>query len=145
MDETYKIYISQEMEEENIVIKLPVYPEEIEIKKDINNQKYTVLQTGEVTKYGDTGLRTFNIKSFFPFASDPDVYISIIEKMIQNKIPVRLLINRTAFKKILNDINILAVIDSFTYTEKGGEPGDIYYTLKFTEYKEYKAKVISSG
>jgi hypothetical protein len=35
------------------------------------------------------------------------------------------------------DTNISAVIDSFETTEKGGEAGDIYYKIKFREYRNY--------
>ena len=35
------------------------------------------------------------------------------------------------------DTNISAVIDSFETTEKGGEAGDIYYKIKFKEYRDF--------
>lgn len=141
----YNIYISQETKERLIVLKLPVAPEEIEISQDMDNKRYMVLNLGEITRHGDIGLRTFDIKSHFPFAMSPDTYIDIIKTMIANKLPVRFIMERVAYGNILTDINIEAIIDSFTYSERGGEIGDIYYTLKFTEYRKHETKVISGA
>lgn len=141
----YNIYISQETNDKLIVLKLPAVPEEIEISQDIGNKKYALLNLGEITRYGDIGLQTFDIKSYFPFSMSPDTCVTIIKNMITNKLPVRFIMERELYGNILSDINIEAVIDSFTYSEEGGETGDIYYTLKFTEYKKHEAKVISGA
>lgn len=139
----YKVYLSQETKERLITISLPIPPEDIELKLDVDNIGYNVLQIGEVIKPGDKKLKKFDIKSYLPANKDPEVFIEVIEKMIENKLPIRFVINRRDKNKLLFDMNIEVVIDNFTYKENGGEIGDIYYTLKFTEYKEFKAKVIN--
>ena len=146
MDEGYNIYISQATDNEVIVMKLPTNPEEIEFKYDINNKKYNVLGIGDVIRMGTKGLKDFTVKSFFPADENPDIAIYTIEKMISNMIiyetPLNFKINKIQSNRFIVDINIDVVVDSFRYGEKGGEVGDIDYTLEMTEHREHKAKVI---
>ena len=142
MDEGYNIYISQNIGNEMIVLKLPANPEEIEFKYDIDNKKYNVLSLGDVIRIGTKGLNGFTVKSFFPADENPDVSIFTIEKMIANKLPLNFKINKLSGNKFALDINMDVVVDSFSHSEKGGEVGDIEYSLKMTEYREHKAKVI---
>lgn len=146
MDEGYNIYISQNTGNELIVLKLPANPEAIEFKYDINNKKYNVLGIGDVTQIGTKGLKSFTVKSFFPADESPDVAIYTVEKMLINmtayQIPLNFKINKFQGNKFALDINMDVSVDSFSYGEKGGEVGDIEYSLKMTEYHEHKAKVI---
>lgn len=146
MSEGYNIYISQNTGIELIVLKLPANPEEIEFKYEINNKKYNVLGIGDVIRIGKKGLKGFTVKSFFPADENPDVAIYTIEKMISNmterEIPLNFKINKLQNNRLILDINMDVVVDSFSNSEKGGEVGDIEYSLKMTEYREHKAKVI---
>lgn len=146
MDEGYNIYISQNIGNEIIVLKLPANPEEIEFEYEINNKKYNVLGIGEIIRTGKKGLTGFTVKSFFPFDESPDIAIYTIEKMIENmiayEIPLNFKINKLQNNRFTVDINIDVVVGSFKHGEKGGEVGDIDYTLKLTEYREHKAKVV---
>lgn len=138
----YNIYMSQN-EAKQLVLNLPVNPENIEINFDVDNKKYNVLSVGDVVRAGDRGLKTFKIKSYFPLKDSPDISVAIIEKMIKNKLPIRFIINRMIVNKLLFDLNIQVLIESFSTEEKGGEIGDIYYELKFTEYRENKAVIVN--
>lgn len=140
----YNIYLSQETLQGTLVLKFPVLPEEIEIKCDVDNKKYNVLALGDIIRPGKKGLKSFTLSSFFPADDDPDIYINIIETMVDNELPMRFIINRMDGNRLNYDLNILIVIDSFSHKEAGGEVGDIYYSYKFTEYREHKAKVIAS-
>lgn len=146
MDEGYNIYISQNTDNELIVLKLPANPEEIEFKYDINNKKYNVLGIGDVIRVRTKGLKGFTVKSFFPADENPDVAIYTIEKMITNmtlyKLPLNFKIIMLQGNRLTLDINIDVIVDSFIHGEKGGEVGDKEYSLKMTEYREHKAKVI---
>ena len=139
----YNMYLSQETNNETMVLKLPALPEEIEIKCDVDNKKYNVLEFGDIIKAGKRGLKSYSLSSYFPAEDGPEVYISIIEKMIDNQLPIRFIINRVANNRFAYDSNISILIDSFSFKEEGGEVGDIYYSFKFTEYREHKAKVIA--
>jgi len=140
----YNMYLSQETSKETLVLKFPVLPEEIEIKCDIENKKYNVLALGDIIKAGKKGLKSFTLNSYFPADEEPDVYVRIIEKMVDAEMPIRFIINRMNGNRFDYDSNLLILIDSFSHKEEGGEVGDIYYSYKFTEYREHKAKVIAS-
>lgn len=146
MDEGYNIYLSQNTGNELIVLKLPANPEEIEFKYEINNKKYTVLGIGEVIRIGTKGLKGFTLKSFFPAEDNPDVAIYTIEKMIDNmtanEIPLNFKLNKFQINRLILDINIDVTVDSFNYGEQGGEVGDLEYSIKMTEYREHKARVV---
>lgn len=138
----YNMYLYQEVNGETLVLKFPVLPEDIEIKCDVDNKKYNVLELGDVVRAGKKGLKTFTLESYFPADFNPNVYVKIIEKMVDNQVPIRFIINRMDGNKLDYDSNILILIDSFSHKEEGGEVGDIYYNYKFTEYRDHKAKVI---
>jgi hypothetical protein len=135
----YKMSLSQELEKETLRLEFPELPEEIEIKFSNDNKKYNVLALGDIITVGEKGLRDFTIKSLFP-AQNAIKYIQKIETMISNKKPMKFILGR---KDKLNYeiINIIVVIDEFSYKLEGGED-DISFTLKFTEFKQYGAKVM---
>jgi len=129
--------LTQELEMETLDLEFPDLPEEIEIKFSNDNKKYNVLALGDVVIAGEKGLKDFNIKSLFP-AEDAKTYINNIETMINNKKPMRFILIRDDTYK---DINMSVVIDEFSYKREGGE-GDVSFTLKFTEFREFIAKEI---
>lgn len=133
----YKMKLTQELEMETLDLEFPDLPEEIEIKFSNDNKKYNVLALGDVIIAGDKGLKGFNIKSLFP-AEDAKTYINNIVTMINNKKPMRFILSRS---DTYEDLNIPVVIDEFSYKGEGGE-GDVSFTLKFTEFRDFTAKVI---
>lgn len=146
MDEGYNIYISQNVNNELMVLKLPANPEEIEFQYEIDNKKYNVLGIGDVIRIGTKGLEGFTVKSYFPASESPDVAMYTLKKMMSNmeklKTPLNFKLNKLQGNKFSLDINMNVTVDSFSYGEKGGEVGDIEYSLKMTEYREHKARVV---
>lgn len=144
----YNMYLMQELDNETIVLKLPELPEELKVKRVNNNQSYNVLDLGDIIIPGEKGLKSFSLESYFP-ADEAETGIQTIERIIDKqaslKKPVRVIINRMNEKRLEYDSNILALIDEFETSEVGGEVGDIYFTMKFTEYRPFSAKVISSA
>ena len=136
----YNMYLAQEA----LVLKFPELPEEIDVKCEIDNKKYNVLSLGDVIRIGKKGLKSFTLNSYYPADQDPEIYASIFEKMVDSENPIRFILNRVNENKLVDDINLLVVVDSFSYKEEGGEVGDKYFSYKFTEYREHKAKVIAS-
>lgn len=132
----------------NTTARIPVLPEEIEIKSGSNNDTTNVLGVGEINLIKDMKLTEISFKSFFPNSMGPYVvvkqdlpkpsfYTDFINQIRLDKKPVRLVL--TGFY----DINMLVTIEKFSTTEKGGEPGDIYYDISFKEYKEYMSKELN--
>lgn len=137
----YKMNLRQELEKETLDLEFPELPEEIEIKFSSNNIKYNVLALGDVISIGEKGLRDFTIKSFFP-AENAEIYIKKIETMINNKKTMTFILSKNV-KPTYEDTTIPVLIDEFSYREEGGE-GDVSFTLKFTEFKEFKARKMNN-
>ncbi len=144
----YNMYLMQELDNDTLVLQLPELPEELKVKRANNNKTYNVLELGDIVVPGEKGLKSFDIETYFS-AEDAETGILTIEKMIDNqaalKKPVRVIVNRMNQTRLEYDSNILALIDEFETSEVGGEVGDIYISLKCTEYREFKAKVIGSA
>jgi LysM repeat protein len=128
-------------------IEFPVLPEKLEVKSSGNNEKADVLELGEVLILRKKALREVSFESFFPAKSAPYVtggittpieIVRSIQAARDGDDPVRFLISGTDL-----DINCQMGVDSFTYDERFGELGDIYFTIKLTEWKNYAAKKVT--
>lgn len=128
-------------------LELPVLPEKLEVSSGGKNEKATVLELGEVLLLRKKALRTVSWDSFFPAAaapyvtgplSSPIAAVRAIQRARDGRSPLRLLIAGTDL-----DVNIRAGVESFDYEERSGEPGDVYYSIKLTEWRNYGAMRIS--
>lgn len=129
-------------------LKIPVNPEEIEIKYPDNNKEYDVLGIGKIVVPRKPGLKEISWECFFPVedapyvnsgAKDPQVYVKQIEKAKTSKQKGRLIISRSG----LFDTNMRCIISDFVTKDKGGEPKDIYYEITFQEYRDYSPQTVS--
>lgn len=130
-------------------LKIPVNPEEIEIKYPSNNKEYEVLGVGEIVVPRRPGLREISWESFFPGvltapyvnseAKSPETYIKRLEKAMKNKMTGRLIISRSD----LYDTNMRCIISNFETKDKGGEPDDMYYSITLLEYRDYSPRTVS--
>lgn len=121
-------------------LTLPVNPPELTIQGGGSEEtSIDVIKGGERTVIGDKKLTTVSFSSFFPKHYDasfcesskiPDPWeaVKLIEKWRESGKPVKLLITGT-------NINMYASIPKFEYQEKGGEPGDVYFSIEFKEFK----------
>jgi hypothetical protein len=118
------------------VIQLPIVPSEFKIPSPVNNETYTTINQGDIKLIGQRGLRAITIDSFFPkndypFSRDKTYhgweYVEIIEKWIDRRIPIRLIITNTP-------VNIAMSIENFEYGPQDGT-GDVYYSLALSEFK----------
>ena len=125
------------------VLWLPVNPQSISVSSTHGYEDIEVGNLGEYTVIGNGRQREFTLSSFFPRdynasycehprLKEPWEYVEIIERWQRSKKPVRYIITGTP-------INIAVTIRNFEYEERGGEPGDIYYTLDLKEYTFAKA------
>lgn len=130
-------------------IRLPVNPTEVTITMSGESTSYNLINKGEVIIPRNTKLRTVEFSSFFPRNSymsgtvgdswyKPEGYVRFFTSLLDEKVVFRLVINRWDVDTEMFDTSFDAIITGFTITDKGGEPGDIYYTLTISEYRDTK-------
>lgn len=127
-------------------ISIPVLPEKLTVKAAGKNERTTVLELGEIYILRKKGLREVAWESFFPVNNAPYVtgtirepidIVRAIENSRDTPSPIRFILVGTDL-----DINIRFGIESFEYNERAGEVGDIYYSIKLVEWKDYSPKRI---
>lgn len=151
-------------------IELPVNPQEITITYAGNTSNYDVEGIGEIIVPRLPKLATVTFESFFPrertwvsmVNSDswypPDWYISFFRTIQKSRQPFELTIARgyDLLNEIGSDGSITssrtdyfdtvfskAVILDISTTDKGGEPGDVYYTMSVSEYRDASPKTLA--
>lgn len=129
--------------------KLPVNPEEIEIRNPTNHKTFDVLGLGQIVVPRKPALRTVVWDGFFPGdlsasyvnsgAKSPKYYVSCFEKALKKKQVCRLIISRSG----LCDTNMSCIVSDFKTKDKGGEPDDIYYSVELQEYRPYEPDTLT--
>lgn len=123
----------------------PVLPEQISITSEGSNDTVTVSGLGEVTIIQDPAPKVFEFTSHFPavvhqgveptikkkpkLLLKPQEYIDMIDQWKASKKPVKFTVTDPK-------IGLFCSIESFSYYEKGGDPGTFYFTIKLKEYRE---------
>jgi hypothetical protein len=130
-------------------IEFPVNPKEYTISYPADHKTYDILDIGEIIVPRLPSLMEVSWDSYFPGNSDdpliyghdwmePGDYVEAIKDAMDNQEICDLVISRyDAGGSRMYDTNISAVIADFETTEKGGEAGDVYYKIKFKEYRNY--------
>ncbi|MCD9024311.1 LysM peptidoglycan-binding domain-containing protein [Cohnella silvisoli] len=124
---------------EEETLQLPVNPAEITVNSPFGFEDVSVSNFGEYTVIGNNQLRSYTISSFFPrdhnesfcaYSNLPEPWSAArqIERWQKSGKPVRFVVTGSA------GIDIPATIRNFTFGERGGEPGDVYYALEMKEY-----------
>lgn len=136
----YAIYFDYD----NNTYRLPVNPEQVQVKSSMATEKYEVLKLGQIIVPTRMELKEYSFECELPHSKqhyietlggfkDADYYISLFESWRNKLTPVRFI----ASNHIGDDINTLVLIEDFSITEKAGEEGDKYVSFKLTEYREY--------
>ena len=122
--------------------KLPVNPEEIEVKHSTVDRTENVVGVGEILIPQKPGLREISWSGFLP-GSPLDPYVDsyksprtlakAFEKAWKKRSKCRLIISRSNNY----DTNLRCVISEWSCTDKGGEPDDLYYSVTFREVRAY--------
>lgn len=128
-------------------IKIPVNPEEINIAHPSNNKTFQVLDKGEIVVQMPPALTEVSFNSFVsnndePFTDGsitPRAFVKALKRAKDERIKGRLIITRSE----LFDTNIRCIIEDFDVIDKGGEPDDIYYSIKLKEYRDYSAQSVT--
>lgn len=119
-------------------LQLPVNPDTLSVTSTHGYEDIDVSNLGEYTVIGGGRLREYSLSSFFPRdynASycgyeeliDPWDCVATIERWQRSGSPIRFIVTGTP-------INIAVTLRNFEYNERGGEPGDVYFTLDLKEY-----------
>lgn len=125
-------------------IQFPVLPEVFALSAAGKNETVEVLELGEVNLLQKKGLREISFDSFFPrqnapyvtgYAADPSGLVKTIEAFRDSKEPGRFLLLGEDW-----NVNLPVGVESFDYEERGGEVGDIYYSIKLKEWKDYSPR-----
>lgn len=143
----YGIYLTAE----NTTIRFPVNPQELPIEYPQENESYDVLALGEIVQPRKPGLAKISWEDgLLPGSSNspyvltagdfepPEFYIKFLNRCKTLGIIGTLTIDRryedgTPF----HSDTFSVVVGAFTVTEKGAETGDFYYSITFTEYRNY--------
>lgn len=120
-------------------IQLPVNPSAIEISSPFEFNDYKVSEIGEYTVIGERQQKEFAFSSFLPrdynegfceYTNIPDPWevIKKIESWRDSRQPMRLTVTGSP-------INYAVTLRDFTYQpDKAGNPGDIYYSVRFKQF-----------
>ena len=134
-------------------IKLPVNPSELTVAYEGENTTYNMIDKGEVIIPRNSKLATVEISSFFPRNSymsgvvqdswyTPEGYVKFFNALLKERIVFHFIINRWDCQDEMFDTEFDAIITSFKITDKGGESGDIYYTIAVSEYRDTKPQEV---
>lgn len=130
-------------------LQLPVNPEKITFKWGRKIETVNILNLGEIDFTTGDKLTGISFSSFFPTVYVPSYCTTANLNTPQSanavmntwksryneptpglKDPIRLIITGA------QEINMLAIVSDYESNEHGGEPGDIYYSVSFREWKE---------
>lgn len=130
-------------------VRIPVNPEELKIEYPTDHETHNVLGKGEIIVPRRPSLKIASWESFFPGsplesyvnqgAMEPKDYEKYFSKALRTKQKCRLIITRSGSY----DTNLRCVVSKFETADQGGEPGDIYYSVELTEYRDYEPEVVA--
>ncbi len=126
-------------------LRFPVLPEKIEMSSGSNDDTTYVYGVGDVVTAKKPAARQIKWDSFFPAKPcqgsvknpvKPKAAIEFLNKVQKLEGCARFVMTGGAHPIAMN------CRISFSYEEKGGDPGTIYYSIMIKEYKEVKARQI---
>lgn len=137
MNTNYQMYITYNAESEKM--RIPVLPEKFTVSIGSKNTTVDVTGLGEITIKQSRRAYEFSFESFFPATpfpganrlpiNKPLAYVNKIKEWLEGKKPVHLIITDVG-------VDVYCTIEKFSYYEKGGDVGTIYYSMTFKEYRE---------
>ena len=139
----YQMRLTHNAEKEKI--QLPVLPPSFQVTNGSKNDSVDIVGLGEIVILQSRPALQFGWSSFFPAAKFPGLQVSRITK------PLTLIqqINEwKASKKPIHfiatacGVDVYASIESFTYSEEGGDPGTYQYSIKLKEYREITVRQV---
>lgn len=130
-----KLFLSVNNNE--IVIVLPVTPRQIEVTSPMLNEKFNSITDGEINLIGKRGLKTVRLNAILPGEEytfiNSNTYlgyrgVQVIEILRDRGQPLRLVSDDPEYP-----LNMAVTIDAFTHVK--GQNKNIKYEMNLTEYK----------
>lgn len=132
------------------VLQLPVNPDRLRYRLGkMGFEDIEIAALGEFTIIGNQQLFEIEFSSFFPLDYNPTYCeyedipnpwdaVNMIKNWAISGNPMRVTIPGTP-------ISLACTIRDFQIDERGGEPGDIYYTIAFKEYRFISVKTVTTS
>lgn len=128
-------------------IRLPVNPTEVTVTQDGEASTYNVIGLGEIIIPRRKKLITIGFSSFFPRNTylpltteeswhTPEDYVAFFTSLLTKGTVFEVVLHRYDEISQAYDTTFNAIVKSFNFTDKGGEPGDIYFDLQISEYRD---------
>lgn len=137
-------------------LQLPVNPESVRFTSTHGFEDVEVTQLGEYTVIGNEKLREFSISSFFPREYNasyceyagflpPWEIVRQVERWQKSGRPARFTLTGQIYGDDYFEIfNFPITIRSFSYEERAGHIGDLYFELSLKEYRFTEFRRIST-
>lgn len=126
-------------------LRLPVLPEKIKIKYSGKSQSIDIAELGEILIPQKRDAIEISFESFFPATyfsgckykniPKPNTAVKKLKKWLNCKKPIHFTYNGAK-------LSMYCLIKDFTVTEQGGDPGTMYFSITFKEYREPKVRKI---
>ncbi len=137
------MWITGNAEQEKL--QIPVLPEKFSVSVGSKNSSVDVTGLGEITIKQSRPAYQFSFSSFFPASTFPGVENIVLTEPLQcverikgwvdSKKPVHVIITGAGMDEY-------CTIEKFSYYEKGGDVGTIYYDLSLKEYREVTVRQV---
>ena len=128
-------------------ISLPLAPEKISISTSKDNKKFNIVGLGEINLPGERNPSKIKWNGILPYGDgqNPAGYISGLNKLLEEKKPVKLMILRrdTAGQAIFDTV-MDVVLESFDPEDNADNLHDIAYSISMVEYRPYSVKVTTN-
>lgn len=139
----YQMWLTYNAEKEKI--QLPVLPLSFQVKNGSSNDSVEIAGLGEIIIIQSRPALQFSFSSFFPATKFPGLQVNNITKplsLIQkintwkagNK-PIHFIVTACG-------IDLYVIIENFSYSEEGGDPGTYQYSITLKEYREIKVRQV---
>ncbi|MEG0875215.1 MAG: hypothetical protein RSB05_01000 [Clostridiales bacterium] len=130
-------------EKSGLTQTLPLNSDALKVSVGANHEQDYLISIGEIVNPGYAKCKTIAFSGWFPVTAQPRNIMDIWERHMKERKVLRLIIvgaSLTGGDRF--EINLPVVFDKLKFTEKGGEPGGIFYDVIFKEYRSFSLKVI---
>lgn len=126
-------------------VRLPVLPDTVTITNGSRNRSIDIVGLGEIVIKQDRPALVLSFSSFFPGVNfsgtqgssvgTPSTLKDSIVNFKNSDKPVQFLITGAG-------INLYCSIENFSYHERGGDVGTLYYNISLKEYREVSVRQV---
>ena len=132
----------------------PINPQVMRVEQNSDLYTNNVIGLGDIVKSKIPKLRKWSwegllMKDVFDPLNvmgsilPPGSYVKMLQQIQDEGSPFNFAyISMNAAIQFIKQTNTLALIENFSWEERGGEPGDIYYNITITEYRTMKVEAI---